>query len=382
MTASLSAGERRVVVREERRIERNVLWMRVAAVLCAFFAAAGITLGIREANVFSGWVLPAFAGLVAAAAFASFWHVSIGNVVGMIKPSMLFILFALAGIVTAVALGASAQAIATAVAGRAAVSAELSTQVNPYNDALAEAYARGTGWGSISTAAIAKSTGLNGQAELEELGQHGTGKGCGVRCAQLKEMSGAFSDAHDALDKLLKDAADDRKEGDAAMQRLRLAAVDGDQPGFMTAAGDVSSTIAKLNAIDPWPVIRNTGAVHITVKDFDLTPETKDFYAIAEKVLANRPSVNAPIFVPMSVGEATRRQVFGSALHGWVLAGAIDVLPLLLLVLAFVLSRERWLNETVTRAKLTPEGQNEQEQKKLDDMLGRRRVVPFRDVAE
>jgi hypothetical protein len=96
MTAPLSPGEHRVVVREERRIERNVLWMRVAAVLCAFFAAAAITLGIHEANVFSDCVLPALAGLVAAAAFASFWHVSIGNVVGMIKPSMLIILFALA----------------------------------------------------------------------------------------------------------------------------------------------------------------------------------------------------------------------------------------------------------------------------------------------
>ena len=46
----------------------------------------------------------------------------------------------------------------------------------------------------------------------------------------------------------------------------------------------------------------------------------------------------------MSLGEATRHQALGSALHGWILAGAIDVLPLFFLVLAFLLSREVWLN--------------------------------------
>ena len=40
-------------------------------------------------------------------------------------------------------------------------------------------------------------------------------------------------------------------------------------------------------------------------------------------------------------------------MHGWILASAIDLLPLFFLILAFVFSREVWLNEEVIRVKLT-----------------------------
>ena len=69
-------------------------------------------------------------------------------------------------------------------------------------------------------------------------------------------------------------------------------------------------------------------------------------------------------------------------MHGWILAGAIDVLPLFFLVLAFVLSREVWLNEEVVREKLTAEGRDETDRKKLDSLMGRATVVPFKEAAE
>ena len=56
----------------ERRIDHKVRYMRFAAVLCALFAAAGITLGIHGANLASGWLVLAFAGVVAAAGLAIF----------------------------------------------------------------------------------------------------------------------------------------------------------------------------------------------------------------------------------------------------------------------------------------------------------------------
>ena len=51
--------------------------------------------------------------------------------------------------------------------------------------------------------------------------------------------------------------------------------------------------------------------------------------------------------------------------HGWILAGAIDVLPLFFLVLAFVLSREVWLSEEVVREKLSAERQDGADRQKV-----------------
>src|SRR4029077_11227078 len=135
---------------------------------------------------------------------------------------------------------------------------------------------------------------------------------------------------------------------------------------------EISSAIARLNGIDPRPIIENTGAVVVSAKGIDQSRETKDFYAIADKALAGRKAVNAPVFVPMSLGEATRHQALGSALHGWILAGAIDLLPLFFLVLAFVLSREVWLNEAVVRSKPTKEGRDAADREALESMMGRR----------
>ncbi len=88
----------------------------------------------------------------------------------------------------------------------------------------------------------------------------------------------------------------------------------------------------------------------------------------------------------MSLGEATREQALGSALHGWILAGAIDVLPLFFLVLAFLLSREVWLNEAVVRNKLTKEGRDIADREALESMMGKRPSPPqdvqFMEAAE
>jgi hypothetical protein len=367
----------------ERRIDGKIRLMRLAGMACAIFAAAGIAHGMHEANPAGGWLVPAFAGLVAASALAIFWHVVIGAVVGMVRLSTIIALFVAATLITLVALGASAQAIATAVAGRAALSAELSARVDEFNQSLADAYAEATGWGSIAGAAAAKAAGLRLQAESESTGSNGTGKGCGPRCNSLRDIAGAFENAHHALNQLLANAADQRKVGEAAMAELRDAAAHGDQNGFMAGAEKTAQVVAELNAIDPRPIIVNTGAVTTTDKGIDLTKETVEFQAAGEKALADRQSVKTPVFTPMSLGEATRRQAFGSAMHGWILAGAIDVLPLFFLILAFVFSREVWLNEAVVRVKKTSAGKVAEDTKRVAEIMGRSEtVVPFRSAAE
>jgi hypothetical protein len=373
------------IVIKEKRITGKVRALQISAVLCALFAAAGISHGIHEANPAGGWVFPVGAGIIAASAFAAGWHVLIGSVVGMVRLSMIIALFVGGVLLTAIAVGASAQAIATAISGRAALAAELSLKVEEYNTALADAYVRATGWRAAADAANILATGLEGRAETEAGGGNGTGKGCGPKCSSLKDAAGAFRNGSTALAALLEDAANTRKQGEEALGRLRLAAAAGDQDSFMAAVEEVARDITVLNAVDPKPVIDNIGMVMFSDKGIDLSSETSDFRAKANAAIANRPDVaKAPVFISMTLGEATRKQVLGSALHGWILAGAIDILPLMFLAITFVISREVWLQEDIEREVLTAAGRNNRDRKRVDDLHGRDNgnVVSFTDAAE
>jgi hypothetical protein len=115
--------------------------------------------------------MPILAGVVAASALAILWHVVIGSVVGMVRLSMIVAVFVAATLLTIIQLGASGQAIATAVSGRAALSTELSAVVDGYNQKLAKAYAEATSWGSIASAAGAKAAGYKARADTEAGGR-------------------------------------------------------------------------------------------------------------------------------------------------------------------------------------------------------------------
>ncbi len=357
-----------VITTSERRIDRMVRMLQIAAVLCALFAAAGIGHGMHDANPDGGWLIPNFAGIVAATALAIFWHVVLGAVIGMVRRTSLIALFVGAMLITAVALGASAQAIATAVAGRSALSAELSLLIDGYGKSLNEAYGQATNWRGVADAANVLATGLNAQSETETSGNNGTGKGCGPRCASLTDAAASFKNGAASLQGMLDNATSERDAAAKGLGDLRAAAASGDQHAFMAAAETVAQGVAKLNAIDPRPIIDTTGMVVASKNGIDLSTETAEFRAKADKALTDRKTVSTPVFLPMSLGQATRKQAFGSALHGWILAGAIDVLPLLFLALIFILSREVWLHENVQRSSLTPTGRNQRDRRRIADM--------------
>jgi hypothetical protein len=344
--------------RVERHIDGKVRWMRVAAILCALFASVGIGTGIYESNPSGGYLVPVLAGFIAAAAFAIFWHVAIGGVVNHVKTWVIVVTFIVAVLFTVIALGASAQAIATAVSGRAALAAELSARVDEFNHRLAEAHAEASSWSSVSLAAAAVAAGYEKQVETETRGSNGTGSGCGPRCASYQDIAESFRSGQHGLEDLLAEVTAMRGKGDEAMDLMRNSAAKGDQSGFIIGSDGVSKAITQLNAVDPRPIINGMGAVVVGPKGIDMTDETKEFQAEAARLLAERTQVDAPVFVPMSLGEATRKQVLGSAMHGWIMAGAIDVIPLLLLLLAFVMSREPHAQGEVDVATaLTPEAQ-------------------------
>lgn len=356
----------------ERHIDGKVRWMRVAAILCALFASVGIGTGIYESNPSGGYLVPVLAGFIAAAAFAIFWHVAIGGVVNHVKTWVIVVTFIVAVLFTVIALGASAQAIATAVSGRAALAAELSDKVDLHAKALADAYSQATSWRSIAESAQVLSVGFKGRAEMEDKGSHGSGKGQGPKWASYMEASQSFGNGAAALNALLMEARDDQQRGDFQLGLLRDAAGHGDQPAFIKASGELGAIISKLNAVDPLTIVEHTGMVSYGSKGIDLSEETAKWEADAQKALKTRRQVEIPTFVPMSLGEATRKQVLGSAMHGWIMAGAIDVIPLLLLLLAFIMSREPHAQiETDVPVKLTTEEQAEKDRNDYGSLRGR-----------
>ena len=356
----------------ERRLDRPLIVLRLIAVACALFAALGIAHGIHAGNPSDGWFLPVVAGVVAAAGFAGAWHVLIGVVTGMVRPTMLAGFFLAGLFITAIAVGASAQAIATALAGNSALSAELSTKVEDYNQALAEAHREGTRWSSLPGAALALSAGFKGQAESEASGFNGA-SGKGPRYAKLIDISNSFNAVAAQLSAKLADADATRDAGNDALAIMRDAAARADQTAFMEGAEGVTRAIATLNGVDPMAIVGSVGVVDVSETGFDVNDKTAAFHADAEQALDGRVQIDAPTFVPLSLGEATRRQMFGSAMHGWILAGAIDLLPFIFLFIAFVMSREVWMNGDVKRNRMVAQDRDERDRAVLDSMHGNSR---------
>jgi hypothetical protein len=358
----------------ESHIDGYIRLMRIGGIASALFAAFGIAHGIHDVNPDAGWLTAGITGSVAAIGLAIFWHAAISMVYRMVRTAWICATFALCLVVTAFGVGASAQAIATMVAGQPSLVAELSTQVDAHNRALAEAYKQATGWRGVAEAATVLATGYDARAEMEAGGKHGTGKGQGQKWSSYKEFADGYRSSAAALNALLDDATEIQAIGNTQMTRLRTAAAHGDQEAFLNASGDIASTITRLDAIDPKPIVANMGVVSASAKGIDLTPETQDFKAKADKAFAGRQSVDGPVVMPISLGEATRRQMGATAMHAWILASVVDIIPLGLLLLGFIGSREVWLHAQVVRRKLTPEDRNEADRNKVVNLTGR---TPF-----
>jgi hypothetical protein len=358
-----------------RRLDSRVRLLQYAAMLAALFAAAGITAGLHGGDPASGWFLPTFAGIICAVVLAAYWHHAIDAFVGVANPLRIAGWFVASLVVTALALSYSAQGIAQAVSGHAALVRELENRIAGYSTALDEAYVKGTAWSPIIDVALQTASAYDYLMKDEQAGQHGTGKGCGSLCAQDKEFADNFHTGYDRLSDLLNNAKAMRDTGNAALVSLQDAAADGDQKAFLVAGGEVTRAVTDLNGIDPRAIITMTGVINVVrdpsgkLASVSLDGPTKAFHATADKLLGERQFVTPPTFTLISLGEATRAQMFGSALHGWLLAAGIDVMPFIFFFCGFLISREPWMNQMITREKQTREDKAAAESKRSDTLL-------------
>lgn len=341
----------------ERRLDSKVRWLKAGAMIGALFAAAGIGLGLYEGNPACVWLVPVAAGLVAAAIFAAFWHWAVGAITDVDHPWRIIVAMLLSLFVAGIAFWSSTFGIAQAVSGHGALVREMEARIQGYNDALQDAYVKATAWNTLTDTASTVASGYAGEAKNEADGGHGTGKGCGPRCTQLHEFAANYQAGFEALTELFASAKTMRTKGEAALDDLQAAAAKGDPEAFMRAGNAVNRAIMDMNGIDPRPVVNLMGVIHVQGNadagklQIEEDEPTKQFHALAEKLMQDR-QVSKPVtFTPISLGEATRAQMFGSALQGWILGMAIDLMPFVFLIAAFLSSREPSMHQLVKRRR-------------------------------
>ncbi|MDT1064096.1 hypothetical protein RM190_19695 [Paracoccus sp. CPCC 101403] len=330
-------------------LARSVRALQLAAVICAAFAAIGVASGFHAADPDSGWFVPLVAGVVVAIGFSITWHVLIGAAAKTRRLLGLTVVIAGGIILAALALAASAQSIATALTGTAAVRAELSRQVTGYTDALAEAHERATWAQPLVQMTGASAAGYRALAEQEAGGEFGTGAGCGTRCAELQTFGDSWSRSASALQEQVDQADVVNRVGLDAVGRLRSAAALGDQTLFLAATQEVGTAVASLEGMVTAPdgILASTGVITVSSTDRTarLDAQTADLTAKARELRPADGKTEVPVFVPQSPSEATRAQMFGASAPGWIAGLAIDGLPLLFLFIALALGFEPLLRD-------------------------------------
>jgi heme exporter protein D len=353
---------------------RFARFLRYVAFGCASLAAVSTTLGLHLANPSGGWLVPVFTGVVLALALGTFWHVLI-EAAERVRTKIGTTVIVAAGILAAlVALGTSASNIATAMAGRASVSAELAVRVDDYSSAVSAAHVEAKRFQPLVSVTATAAASMNGKADLEARGGNGHGAGCGPRCDTYKGTANAFGDTSARLRELGAKTDALRETGMGYVGEMRTAAAQSDQVAFAYAAQRASTVIDDLNAIDAMPLVAATGMVEVSELASTLTPETADLQDRAREITGERQQVAAPTFTPFSVGEATRAQMGGAALQAWIAAGVIDILPFLFLITVLLTAREPLLREAPTKLerKSTPEPEKVAQIRSDEDHIAQR----------
>jgi hypothetical protein len=336
--------------------EHGTRLAQYAAIGCSAFAALGTGLGYYAAGGHP--IVAAAGGLVLAGALGAGWHIAIGAA-SRARTMVGTTALVLGGIaLTAVAIGASAQAVVVSMAGQSALSAELVERVEPISAALATAAAQ-SDLSPLIGSASSTAAGYRGMAAQEAAGAFGRA-GEGPRYATLTMAAQNFDAAQQSLVALDAEADAIRARGETAITSLRAGAALGDQTTFLNAAQEVSAAVTELQSLDPSVVVQTTGIVRIQGDDIaGLDAPTQSWVTQAQAWADLHAPITVPIPAPISLGEAVRAQASGAALHAWIAAGAIDILPLIALLMILSLRGEPLMRDRIQRSEEPRIGERE-----------------------
>ncbi|TKZ15917.1 hypothetical protein FAP39_16325 [Shimia litoralis] len=353
---------------------RAARFLRFAAIGCAILAAVSTTIGLHASDPAAGWFIPVLTGVVIAFALGVLWHVLIEAAERVRSSLGITVIVIIGALGVGFALMSSASNIAAAMAGKASVSAELTDRVDAYSKALSKSAVAAKSFQPLVDITSAAGATMEGKANLEASGLNGTGTGCGQRCETYKGAAASFQTTSGQLQALSAEVEALRLQGLGYVGDLRTAASSSDQAAFGRAAQNLSAVIDQLNAVDHMPLVAATGMVTVTNLSSELTPETSSLQTKAKDIAGERVTVEAPVFVPFSVGEATRAQMFGAALQAWIAAAAIDALPFVFMLLVLLTAREPLLRDVPSQStkERTPEAERVAKIRSDEDHIAQR----------
>jgi len=353
---------------------RAARFLRFAAIGCALLAAISTSIGLHASDPAAGWLVPVLTGLVIAFALGVLWHVLIEAAERVRSRLGIAVILIVGALGVAFAVGTSASNIAAAMAGKASLSAELTDRVDAYSKALTQSALEAKSFQPLVDITSAAGATMEGKANLEASGLNGTGTGCGQRCETYKGAAASFQTTSGQLQALSAEVETLRLQGLDFVGDLRTAASSSDQAAFGRSAQNLSAVIDQLNAIDHMPLVAATGMVTVTNLSSELTPETSSLQSKAQDIAGERVTVEAPVFVPFSVGEATRAQMFGAVLQAWIAAAAIDALPFVFMLLVLLTARDPLLRDVPVHPKKdrTPEAERVAKIRSDEDHIAQR----------
>ena len=345
----------------------------IAATVAALVVAVGASVGFHDMT--GSYWLAILGGVGIASILGLGWYALITAGSRARRGLARLAVFSIGTLLVAVALGTSGWALATAIGGKSAMTVHDAEQVRIHEDALNAAYARVAGQKPVLDAMVTASTAYEGYAAAETAGDLGNASGCGPRCRTYQRAGQAIQSEADNLRGEL-DAA--KAAQDAGLELLALARQT-DDPAPLLA--EVASTVALLNAVDL--DAGNVGILNFSATATGLEGVSNEglTQAIIDADVELPPAVEVPDYQAITKSEAVLvywRRVIGA----WIAAVAIDIAPLVMLLIVMVLPAEPLLREAKPKLQLRPKASND-EIRATEEDVARSNVQPlYRGAAE
>jgi hypothetical protein len=327
---------------------------KAAAFVAAGIAAFGTAIGLHAASPNAGWLIPALVGIGLAALLAAGWHVVLHGAAYSRHGKGITASIVGGLLLAAIALGASGWTLATAIGGSAAQGIYHQQALQQHEAALVIAYERVQAQQAIVEQLALTATAYTGFAESEERGDFGA-PGCGPACRDYQRVGANMQSLGRDLRGVLDDAKETFELGQQAVAIGRSAISADDPETFGIAMAAIASAVSELNAVDVSTRATGGGMVEWEQANGGPTAANRDnlteaVHDVAEAAVLD--PVPVPVFAPMTRGEAVityRDRVPGA----WIVAAAVDLSPLVLLLLVMAYAREPLLRQMEARVVAT-----------------------------
>jgi hypothetical protein len=333
---------------------------RGAAVGSAAGAGFGAAMGLLSPGdgMTAGYLVPIAAGIVLGGVAAVGWENLITAAPRVESPLGIVGVVMGAVLLAAITIGASSWGIATALSGPAALRAYQA------DVRVAEERSLFNAWTGVQTEFPIKDALGIAASEMRALSAVES-RGAFTRRAGNGPATELISAAADRYDQLAESALERSDKIQGVYTRARNALqemqqmIGADSEDFAKLAAEVQAAVSDLNGFHLTPLASQGGITRVQITTDQGAVQriqsgadavARKLSAQAQEIAATRRPEKVPGYVPIERRDATLRYAGTAAAGGWMTAVAIDLMPVLFIMLLLMTARERLL----LRAKEEP----------------------------